>query len=179
MLSADTNVLLPDDFLTKVDRASMGSGLEVRPPFIDRSLMELAAGLPSRFKFRQQTGKWILKRLFAERLPAQHVHRRKQGFEIPIDAWLRGPLKEQVEEVVLRPDALISRFINTRFAERLYRSHCNSTGRHGQLIWSLLVLGRWMDRWQREAANISCPQSISPGTSPRTPAAETVQEVPV
>jgi asparagine synthase (glutamine-hydrolysing) len=148
MLSADTNVLLPDDFLAKVDRASMGFGLEVRPPFVDRPLMELAASMPSEFKIRKGSRKWILKQIFESRLPKHHVHRKKKGFDIPIDAWLRGPLKDQVHEVVLNPQASIAQFIDTRFARRLYTSHCNRQGRHGQLIWSLLVLGRWLDRWQ-------------------------------
>ena len=81
MLSADTNVLLPDDFLTKVDRASMGFGLEVRPPLIDWKLMELAASMPSEFKIRNGSKKWMLKQLFASRLPKDLVNRRKQGFE--------------------------------------------------------------------------------------------------
>ena len=104
MLSADTNVLLPDDFLTKVDRASMGFGLEVRPPLIDWKLMELAASMPSEFKIRNGSKKWMLKQLFESRLPKDLVNRRKQGFELPIDQWLRGPLSDQVRTHVLNPE---------------------------------------------------------------------------
>ncbi len=147
MLAADTKFLLPDDFLTKVDRASMAYGLEVRPPLIDVQLMELAATMPSRLKIRNGSKKWILKQLFESRLPSKLAHRAKQGFELPVDAWLRGPLREQVEHVVLRNDAPIAEYINTDYANRIYRSHCNQTGRFGQVLWSLLVLGRWLDSY--------------------------------
>ena len=147
MLSADTNVLLPDDFLTKVDRASMGFGLEVRPPFIDWKLMELAASMPSEFKIRNGSKKWMLMQLFESRLPKDLVNRRKQGFEIPIDQWLRGPLSEQVRTHVLNPHGAIAQFVNVANARHLFESHCKGIGRHGQLLWSLLILARWLDAW--------------------------------
>ncbi|MCA9057881.1 MAG: hypothetical protein KDA85_05260, partial [Planctomycetaceae bacterium] len=149
MLAADTRILLPDDFLTKVDRASMGYGLEVRPPLIDWKLMELAARMPSSQKICQGSRKWILKQLFESRLPDRLVHRRKQGFEIPIDDWLRGPLREQVELAVTASDSPIAQFIQPARSRRLLDAHCRHQGRHGQLLWSLLILGRWMQRWGR------------------------------
>ena len=149
MLSADTNVLLPDDFLTKVDRASMGFGLEVRPPLIDWQLMELVASMPSEFKIRNGSKKWILKQIFESRLPKDLVNRRKQGFELPIDAWLRGSLREQVRVHVLNSNSLLAQYINVDAARLMYESHCRGTGRHGQLIWSLLVLARWLDAWAK------------------------------
>ena len=147
MLSADTNFLLPDDFLTKVDRASMAYGLEVRPPLIDVPLMELAARMPSRMKIRDGSKKWILKQIFESRLPGRLAHRRKQGFELPIDEWLRGPLQEQVESVILSPNAPVHQYIDPAFARRIFRAHRQQTGRHGQLLWSLLVLGRWLETY--------------------------------
>jgi asparagine synthase (glutamine-hydrolysing) len=147
MLSADTNILLPDDFLTKVDRASMGFGLEVRPPLIDWKLMELAASMPSEFKIRKGSKKWMLKQLFASRLPKDLVSRRKQGFEVPIDQWLRGPLRDQVRTHVLNPHGAIAAFVDVTFARQLFESHCRGIGRHGQLLWSLLILARWLDAW--------------------------------
>ncbi|GAB5439968.1 MAG: amidotransferase 1, exosortase A system-associated [Fuerstiella sp.] len=156
MLSADTNFLLPDDFLTKVDRASMASGLEVRPPLLDYQLLELAATMPSEFKVRRGCKKWILKQLFESRLPAQLAHRRKQGFELPIDAWLRGPLRPQVEQHVVNADAAVAQFIDVDVARWLFTAHQSGTGRHGQVLWSLLVLGRWLDRYTTDdSATIS------------------------
>lgn len=147
MLSADTNFLLPDDFLTKVDRASMAYGLEVRPPLIDVPLMELAASMPSHLKVRNGSKKWILKELFESRLPDQLVHRKKQGFELPTDDWLRGPLKSQVQDIILNPSAPLADYISSDQAAKMYRSHCNHTGRYGQILWSLLVFGRWLDTY--------------------------------
>ena len=165
MLSADTNVLLPDDFLTKVDRASMGFGLEVRPPLVDWKLMELAASMPSELKIRNGSRKWMLKQLFESRLPKDLVHRRKQGFEIPIDKWLRGPLSDQVRTHVLNPNGAIAQFIDVANARQLFESHCNGIGRHGQLIWSLLILARWLDAWganpSRSALKPACKAIVN------------------
>lgn len=147
MLAADVGFLLPDDFLTKVDRASMAYGLEVRPPLLDVQLMELAASMPSHLKIRRGAKKWILRQIFESRLPDSMVHRRKQGFELPVDSWLCGPLREQVREYVLRPDAPIAEFVDVRCADQLFRSHNRGTGRHGQLLWTLLVFGRWLEAW--------------------------------
>jgi asparagine synthase (glutamine-hydrolysing) len=155
MLSADTNILLPDDFLTKVDRASMGFGLEVRTPLIDWKLMELAASMPSEFKIRSGSKKWILKQLFESRLPKDLVHRPKQGFELPVDQWLRGPLSEQVRTHVLNHGGAIAQFVDVSKARRLFESHCRGVGRHGQLIWSLLVFARWLDAWGKPEGMIS------------------------
>ena len=160
MLSADTNVLLPDDFLTKVDRASMGFGLEVRTPFIDWRVMELAASMPSEFKIRNGSKKWMLKQLFESRLPKDLVNRRKQGFEMPIDQWLRGPLSDQVRTHVLNPNGAIASFINIATARQIFESHCKGVGRHGQVLWSLLILARWLDAWGKPKTNAgrdSCP----------------------
>jgi asparagine synthase (glutamine-hydrolysing) len=159
MLSADTNILLPDDFLTKVDRASMGFGLEVRPPLIDAKLMELAASMPSDLKVRDGDRKWILKDRFSSRLPDRLTFRRKQGFELPVDAWLRGPLRDQVQQVVLNPSARIAEFINVRESQRLYNAHCRGNGRHGQVLWSLLVLGRWLEAWGTATVSPSRPSA--------------------
>src|SRR5205814_10593585 len=92
MIAADVGILLPDDFLVKVDRASMAHGLEVRPPFLDHELLELAARIPSWFKVRAGQTKWILKQTYREQLPSDALWRAKHGFELPVDAWLRGPL---------------------------------------------------------------------------------------
>jgi asparagine synthase (glutamine-hydrolysing) len=147
MLSADVDMLLPDDFLTKVDRASMAYGLEVRPPLIDHELMELAATVPSDLKVRNGETKWLMKQIFEPKLPKKLAHRTKQGFEIPTDDWLRGELGEQVREVVLKPGSQIAEYVNQDYAAKLFDMHCRRTGRHGQLMWSLLVLGRWLDHY--------------------------------
>lgn len=152
MLSADTNFLLPDDFLTKVDRASMAFGLEVRPPLLDVELLELAASMPSSMKVRNGRKKWILKEIYEPRLPQGLAHRRKQGFELPVDEWLRRPLQEQIQDVVLRESNPIADYIDIPQARRMNAQHCRHIGQHGQVLWSLLVLGRWLDEWSESPA---------------------------
>ena len=147
MLAADTSVLLPDDFLTKVDRASMAVGLEVRPPFVDHELLELAAQIPSQLKVRRGDTKWILKQVFHDRLPAKVVRREKHGFDVPVNDWLRGPLREKFEATALNRQGPLADFFQLKYIEQLYRSHLRRTGRHGPLLWSLLVLGCWMEEY--------------------------------
>jgi asparagine synthase (glutamine-hydrolysing) len=145
MITADVSMLLPDDFLTKVDRASMAVGLEVRPPLVDHELLELAARIPSRFKVSSGETKWIFKQMLAERLPSDVVWRPKRGFEIPVDAWLRGPLRPLFEETVLSPRSRLESVLRRTEVEKLYHRHLRGQGRHGNVLWSILVLGRWMD----------------------------------
>lgn len=149
MLAADTHVLLADDFLTKVDRASMACGLEVRPPFVDHELLELAAKIPSQWKIRCGETKWILKQAYRDRLPSKILKRPKQGFEIPVDRWLRGPLAELFRDTVLCPTGQFAALIDQRAAASLFRAHYHHTGRHGQLLWALLVLSCWMEKYLR------------------------------
>ncbi len=147
MLNADIEHVLPEDFLTKVDRASMSCGLEVRPPFVDHTLLELTARLPSRWKVQGGETKWLLKQLYADRLPACAVSRRKQGFDLPIDQWLKGPLRGAVEESVLSPNSPIAGWICQDAVRQIYRHHVAGVGRHGAVLWSLLVLGNWAEAY--------------------------------
>src|SRR5262249_42344253 len=103
MIAADVATRLPDDYLVKVDRASMAWGLEVRPPLLDHELLELAARIPAVWKVRHGRTKWLLRQVCRQRLPAAVSARRKQGFEIPVDAWLRGPLREMFAGAVVGP----------------------------------------------------------------------------
>jgi asparagine synthase (glutamine-hydrolysing) len=151
MIEADIAYLLPDDFLTKVDRASMACGLEVRPPLVDHELLELTACMPSNLKLRDGNTKWLLKELFRPRLSAGIVDRPKQGFEFPVDDWLRGPLRPICEDILLSPSGPLSSFFNLATIRRLHSAHCSGNGRHGRQLWSLLVLGAWLDRYATHA----------------------------
>ena len=152
MLSADVATVLPDDFLVKVDRASMAHGLEVRPPLLDHELLELAARIPAALKVHKGETKWIFKQAVQERLPQECVWRAKQGFELPVDAWLRGPLRQQFESAVLAPQARLRPLVDGAVIGKLYRQHLSGFGRHGAVLWSLLVLARWADRYLRPVA---------------------------
>jgi asparagine synthase (glutamine-hydrolysing) len=152
MIAADVATVLPDDFLVKVDRASMAHGLEVRPPLLDHELLELAARIPSAYKVRGGQTKWILKQACGDRLPDGVARRPKQGFEVPVDAWLRGPLRGTFQEAVLDGRARVAGLIDRATAGALFRAHCAGTGRHGAILWSLLVLARWAERYLGDPA---------------------------
>lgn len=145
MMAVDVQWLLPDQFLTKVDRASMAVALEVRPPMVDHELLELAGQIPSELKIRNGQTKWIFRRTFERLLPAGLVDRSKQGFDLPVDAWLRGPLQERFQESVLRPGAKVQQWLSARTMEELFTAHQRSLGRHGAVLWALLVLATWAE----------------------------------
>jgi len=158
MIAADVETILPDDFLVKVDRASMAHGLEIRPPLLDHELLELAGQIPSQLKVRNGQTKWIFKQTFQHQLSEAVVWRPKHGFEIPLDAWLRNPLREQFEAAVLEPSARVADLISQATARRIYRAHLAGTGRHGSVLWSLLILARWADRY------LSSPEPVGAGS---------------
>jgi len=147
MIATDVALHLPDDYLVKVDRASMAYGLEVRPPLLDHELLELAARIPSGLKVRAGTTKWLLKQTYRRELPPRVLNRPKQGFEVPIDAWLRGPLREAFEATALSPYSPIGAFIDVAVVRQLYRQHLAQTGHHGAVLWALLVLAHWAERY--------------------------------
>lgn len=149
MIAADVATLLPDDYLVKVDRASMACGLEVRPPFLDHELLELTARIPSAWKVHRGQTKWILKQAYQDRLPTTILRRPKQGFEIPVNSWLRGPLRERFEADVLRPGNSLEGLVDRGVTAELYRSHQRGLSQHGGILWSLLVLGAWAGRYLR------------------------------
>jgi asparagine synthase (glutamine-hydrolysing) len=156
MIAADLATFLPDDYLVKVDRASMASGVEVRPPLLDHELMELAARIPSSYKVRRGQTKWIFKKACGDLLPIDVLRRPKQGFEIPIDSWFRGPLREMFESAVLAPQSNVRDLVDQQVARRLIHSHVAGAGRHGGTLWGLLMLACWVDRY------LSSSQSPSP-----------------
>jgi asparagine synthase (glutamine-hydrolysing) len=158
MIAADIETILPDDFLVKVDRASMAHGLEIRPPLLDHELLELAGQIPSKWKVRGNQTKWIFKQAYQHQLPEAAVWRAKHGFEIPLDAWLRKGLREQFEAAVLQPNAKVTELINRTTASKIYRAHLAGTGRHGSVLWSLLILARWADRY------LSSPEPVGAGS---------------
>lgn len=146
MQMAEISVALPEA-MVKVDRASMMCGLEVRSPFLDTKVLELAGQIPSEFKIREGLGKWILRKSFEPQFPMKLKSRPKQGFELPTDAWLRGPLKEIFREEVLGKNSRISQWVDINYAKKLYRDHAQGIGSYGGTLWSLLFLEKWAERW--------------------------------
>jgi len=147
MIAADMATLLPDDYLVKVDRASMAHGLEVRPPLLDHEFLELCARVPSRWKIHRGETKWLLRETARDLLPASILSRPKQGFEIPVDAWFQGSLRGMFRDTVLARSAPVAGLIDQRIAEQLFVRHLSGAGRHGGMLWSLLSLAAWAESW--------------------------------
>jgi asparagine synthase (glutamine-hydrolysing) len=146
ILALDFQTYLPGSVLTKVDRAAMAHGLEVRPPLIGNALVDLAFGLPSRDKLRGNTSKFLLKRAVRGQIPDAVIDRRKKGFAIPLAAWLRGPLAARVQAVIDGSPlwdvggadrAVFARWLDEHRGRRRDRS---------RPLWALYVLDRWLRR---------------------------------
>ena len=133
--------------LVAVDRASMACGLEVRAPFLDHALVELAGQIPPHLKLRGWQTKYILKRALRGRLPAAILARRKQGFGVPVGAWLRGPLRRALEER-LAPDRL-SRLglFDPATTSRLVVEHVEGRNDHRKLLWALMMFDAWCEHY--------------------------------
>ncbi len=147
-LALDTATYLPGDLLLKVDRMSMADALEVRSPLLDYRVHEFAAALPERMKLRRGTTKWALKQLARRRgLPDDLVHRRKQGFGVPVGSWMRGPLRGWVEDLLLDPAGLGRGYFDATAVRRLVGDHLDGTADHTSRLWNLAVLELWHRSW--------------------------------
>jgi asparagine synthase (glutamine-hydrolysing) len=140
----DSVFYLPNDILTKVDRASMSAGLEVRCPFLDHRLTEFAWGLPHEQRVRGTTGKVLLREILASYVPPALWDRPKAGFAIPIESWLRGPLREWAE-AELNSGVLIARNVLDEPAVRaLWNNFLAGSGTEKYTLWNVLVLSQWL-----------------------------------
>ena len=144
---ADLLTYLPGDLLTKVDTASMAHSLEVREPFLDHRLVELAAAMPIEYKLRRGRGKRILAETFRDLLPQSVLHRKKMGFGVPIGAWFRGELKELAHDVLLDTKAQERGYFRPPAVQRLLDEHQAGKVDHAHRLWALLVLELWHREW--------------------------------
>jgi asparagine synthase (glutamine-hydrolysing) len=148
MLALDFTTYMPGSVLTKVDRASMAHGLEVRPPLLDDRLVDWAFSLPSRLKLsgRGQT-KFLLKLAARGKLPDEIIDRPKKGFGIPLATWLRGPLKERISDVVASSPLWQTGALDRGTFEGWNRDHQALRRDHSKPLWALLVLDHWFRRY--------------------------------
>ncbi len=144
---ADLTTYLTCDLNNKVDIASMAHGLEVRQPFLDHRLVEFAAALPIKHKFRWLKGKRILKSAFGEMLPEAIWNRPKMGFGVPLDYWFRNELREMTHDLLLSSRAVERGYFRKETVQRLLSEHESKTFDHAYRLWSLLVLELWHREW--------------------------------
>jgi len=143
----DTATYLPDDILTKVDRATMAVSLEARTPFLDHRLVEHAWKLPLQMKVRNGQGKWILRRILSKYVPEEFLERPKMGFALPIGAWLRGPLRDWAETLLDRNRIAAQGYLNYAPVKQKWEEHLSGRRNWQYHLWDVLMFQAWLERW--------------------------------
>jgi asparagine synthase (glutamine-hydrolysing) len=155
MMHWDMTSYLPNDILTKVDRAAMAASLETRVPFLDHRVVEQAWRTPLRFKIRDGQGKWVLRQILYKYVPRDLIERPKAGFAIPIGAWLRGPLRGWAEEL-LSPAALAETpALDVSLIGERWRQHLAGTHDWTGGLWGVLMFQAWQRDWSRDAPSLA------------------------
>jgi len=147
MLFLDMKLSAPEAALVKVDRASMAHSLEVREPFLDKALMEFINSLPIRYKLHGITGKYLLKRAMKGILSNEILHRKKQGFSVPISKWIRKELKCLINERLCKSEVEKDGIFNYNFIEKIKDEHFSLKKDNWKSIWTLLIFQQWYKKY--------------------------------
>jgi len=148
MMLVDQMVYLPDDLLAKLDRASMAVSLEVRAPLLDHRVVELSWRLPRSLKLRGQVGKWALRQLLYRRVPQSLIDRPKMGFSVPIDRWLRGPLRPWAESMLADATRERDEWLDPAAVSRGWKRLIDGEPAAGLSIWAVVMLQAWRVTWR-------------------------------
>jgi asparagine synthase (glutamine-hydrolysing) len=154
ILYTDMKTYLPGGILVKVDRMSMANSLEVRAPILDFKLMEFAATVPSKFKFKEGEKKYLLKEAFKKYLPDDILYRKKMGFSVPLASWLRNELKEIVEDKLITNSSGLTQIFKQTEITKLWCEHIAKNKDHSTVLWSMLMFQMWWDAYMDKTDSV-------------------------
>jgi asparagine synthase (glutamine-hydrolysing) len=160
MMRVDFETYLPEDVLTKVDRMSMAHSIESRVPLLDESVVRFASTLPAVMKIRGRSRKHLFRRVAGSIVPPDILGRRKQGFAVPIGAWLRGPLRDVFADVLQSPRTRQRGYFQPSCVDRLMDEHLSGRREHTLRLWQLLVFELWHRRYLDRRAPPSRPAPV-------------------
>ncbi|MBN1586919.1 MAG: asparagine synthase (glutamine-hydrolyzing) [Candidatus Omnitrophica bacterium] len=146
LLALERRFFLPGYMLTKVDRASMAHGLEVRSPFLNQEMVKFASAVPAAMKIRGITTKSLLRRAFCQELPREILNRRKHGLGVPIARWISGPLRTMVASLLGRDRLEAGGLFSPVYVSRLLAEHFSAKADHSRQLWALLMFQLWLDK---------------------------------
>jgi len=146
MMYLDTLTYLPEDILTKVDRASMGVSLEARVPLLDHRVVEFAWKMPISIKVRRGEGKWPLRQILSRYLPPKLFERPKMGFGVPLDGWMRGPLREWGETLLEEGRLRSEGFFHPEPIRRKWIDHLSGKRNESYFLWNILIFQAWLEK---------------------------------